>query len=37
LPGTVVGVASERDVIVLDSEAAADDVVALLEERQVSG
>src|SRR3954453_14970376 len=37
LPGTVVGVASEQDVIVLDSEAAASDVVALLEERHVSG
>jgi len=37
MPGTVVGVASERDIIVLESEAAADDVLALLEERHVSG
>jgi aspartate kinase len=37
MPGTVVGVASERDVIVLESDAAASDVLALLEERHVSG
>src|SRR5687767_1648707 len=37
MPGTVVGVASERDVIVLDSSAAAADVLALLDERGVAG
>src|SRR3954464_3703648 len=37
MPGTVVGVASERDIIVLESDASAADVVALLEERHVSG
>src|SRR4051812_2417023 len=37
LPGTVVGVASERDIIVLESDASAGEVVALLEERHVSG
>jgi aspartate kinase len=37
MPGTVVGVASERDVIVLEAEAAAGDLLALLEERHVSG
>jgi len=37
LPGTVVGVASERDVIVLESDAAAGDLLALLEERHVAG
>jgi aspartate kinase len=37
MPGTVVGVASERDIIVLDSAASAGEVVALLEERHVSG
>ena len=37
MPGTVVGVASERDVIVLESDAAAIDVFALLEERHVAG
>jgi aspartate kinase len=37
MPGTVVGVASERDVVVLDAEAAAGDVLALLEERHVAG
>src|SRR3954465_7943072 len=37
MPGTVVGVASERDIIVLDSEASAGEAVALLEERHVSG
>src|SRR5689334_19050666 len=37
MPGTVVGVASERDVIVLESEAGSGEVLALLEERHVSG
>jgi aspartate kinase len=37
MPGTVVGVASERDVIVLESDAAAGEVLALLEERHVAG
>ena len=37
MPGMVVGVASERDVIVLESDGGSDDVLALLEERQVSG
>jgi aspartate kinase len=37
MPGTVVGVASERDVIVLESNAAAGEVLALLEDRHVSG
>jgi aspartate kinase len=37
LPGSVVGVASERDVIVLEADAPSTDVLALLEERHVSG
>jgi aspartate kinase len=37
MPGTVVGVASERDVIVLDSDVAASDVLTLLDERGVPG
>src|SRR5688572_18927617 len=37
LPGTVVGVASEKDVIVLESEASAADTLALLDERSVAG
>ena len=37
MPGTVVGVASERDVIVLESGAAATDVLSLLDERGVAG
>jgi aspartate kinase len=37
MPGTVVGVASERDVLVLDALAPADEVLALLDERGVSG
>jgi aspartate kinase len=37
MPGTVVGVASEKDVIVLESEAAAADTLALLDERGVAG
>jgi aspartate kinase len=37
MPGTVVGVASERDVIVLESRAPAASLLALLDERSVSG
>jgi aspartate kinase len=37
MPGTVVGVASERDVVILDSNADAADVLALLDERGVPG
>ena len=37
MPGMVVGVASERDVIVLESETGSNEVLALLEERHVSG
>jgi aspartate kinase len=36
-PGTVVGVASERDVIVLEGEARPADLLALLDERAVAG
>ena len=35
--GTIVGVASERDVILLDSCAPADELLTLLEERAVAG
>ena len=37
MPGTVVGVASERDVIVLERDVAAADLLALLDERGVAG
>src|SRR5687768_18311946 len=37
LPGTVVGVASERDVMLLESEVAPAELLALLDERGVSG
>jgi aspartate kinase len=37
MPGTVVGVASERDLIVLHAEARPSDVLALLDERHVAG
>jgi aspartate kinase len=37
LPGTVVGVASEQDLIVLEADASAPDVITLLEERHVAG
>jgi aspartate kinase len=37
LPGMVVGVASERDVIVLDASGPPEDVLSLLAERGVSG
>jgi aspartate kinase len=37
MPGIVVGVASERDVIVLDSEVPPTDLLALLDERSVAG
>src|SRR5262247_3647476 len=36
-PGSVVGVASERDVLVLDADTGASDVLTLLDERSVSG
>lgn len=37
MPGTVVGVASERDIVMLDASAPPADVVALLEQRGVAG
>src|SRR5437660_3948624 len=37
VPGTVAGVASERDVLVLHAERVADDVLALLDESSVAG
>src|SRR5687768_8075965 len=37
MPGTVVGVASERDLFVLDGDAPTADVLALLAERRVPG
>ena len=37
MPGTVVGVASEKDVIVLQADAKPSDVLALLDERSVAG
>ena len=37
MPGTVVGVASERDVIVLEGDTRPSDVLALLDERGVAG
>jgi aspartate kinase len=37
MPGTVVGVASEKDVIVLDAEARPGELLALLDERGVAG
>jgi aspartate kinase len=37
MPGTVVGVASEREVIVLDAEATPQDVLKLLDDRGVAG
>jgi aspartate kinase len=36
-PGAVVGVASEKDVLMLDAEGAAADLLALLDERGVAG
>jgi aspartate kinase len=36
-PGTVVGIASEQDVLVLDSEAPQESLLALLDERHVAG
>ncbi len=35
MPGTVVGIASERDLLVLEGDASAADVLALLAERRV--
>src|SRR5205085_1068092 len=37
MPGTVVGVTSERDVMVLQADAKPSDVLALLDERSVAG
>ena len=37
MPGTIVGVASEKDVLMLDADAPAADLLALLDERGVSG
>ncbi len=37
MPGTVVGVASERDLLVLEADAPFGDVLALLDERGVAG
>jgi aspartate kinase len=37
LPGTVVGVASEHDLIVLDAHGDGKDLLAILEERRVAG
>jgi aspartate kinase len=37
MPGTVVGVASERDVLVLHATAPADEVLALLDHHRVAG
>ena len=37
MPGTVAGVASERDLVMLDASAPSAEVVALLEERGVAG
>jgi aspartate kinase len=37
MPGTIVGVASERDILVLDADAPAAQVLSLLEERGVAG
>src|SRR5215470_15497631 len=37
MPGTVVGVASERDVIILEANTPAAEVLALLDERAVAG
>jgi aspartate kinase len=37
MPGTVVGVASERDILVLDSEAPPGQLLSLLDERGVAG
>jgi aspartate kinase len=37
MPGTVVGVASEKDVLILDYQGVAGDLLAVLDERGVSG
>lgn len=37
MPGTVVGVAHERDLLVLEAELPADDLLAALDEHQVTG
>jgi aspartate kinase len=37
MPGTVVGVASERDIVMLEGEGAATDLLTVLAERRVAG
>jgi aspartate kinase len=37
MPGTVVGIASERDVLVVESEAAVEELLAALDEHHVAG
>jgi len=37
MPGTVIGVASERDILVVESRARVDEVLALLDELSVAG
>jgi aspartate kinase len=37
MPGTVVGVASEKDVLILDYQGTAEDLLGVLDERGVSG
>jgi aspartate kinase len=37
MPGTVVGIASEKDVVILDSDAEAPRILALLDERGIPG
>ena len=37
MPGTVVGIASERDVLVLESDAATEEILAALDEHHVAG
>jgi aspartate kinase len=37
MPGTVVGIASERDILVLESEASPDDLLAALDAHNVAG
>src|SRR3954467_4110420 len=37
MPGTVIGVASEKDVLVIESTAPAQDILALLDQRGVAG
>ena len=37
MPGTVVGIASERDLLVLESDATADELLTMLDAQRVSG